>query len=115
MFFSLSGIPPLGGFLAKALVLFSLISSNEIIAAGAMLLISLVSVFYYVRVVKLVYFEPKKLTSFDESFQTPFSTSLFNLECTIVAFIMSLFIYAFFNPTHILFIGNLLFLGLVGF
>jgi len=60
VFFSLAGIPPFSGFLAKALVLFSLINSNEIIAASIMMMISLVSVYYYVRIVKLVYFEPKK-------------------------------------------------------
>ena len=60
VFFSLAGIPPLSGFLAKALVLFSLINSNDVISASLMMAISLVSVFYYVRVVKLIYFEPKK-------------------------------------------------------
>jgi len=115
VFFSLAGIPPFGGFLAKALVLFSLIGSNEVVAAGLMMLISLVSVFYYVRIIKLVYFEPKKVTLFDERFQTPFETTYLNLDCTIIAFIMSLLILAFFNPTIFLLLGQYIVLGLFGF
>ena len=115
VFFSLAGIPPFGGFLAKALVLFSLIGSNEVVVAGLMMLISLVSVFYYVRIIKLVYFEPKKVTLFDERFQTPFETTYLNLDCTIIAFIMSLLILAFFNPTIFLLLGQYIVLGLFGF
>ena len=115
VFFSLAGIPPFGGFLAKALVLFSLIGSNEVVAAGLMMLISLVSVFYYVRIIKLVYFEPKKVTLFDERFQTSFETTYLNLDFTIIAFIMSLLILAFFNPTIFLLLGQYIVLGLFGF
>ena len=80
-----------------------------------MMAISLVSVFYYVRVVKLIYFEPKKITLFDERFQTPFETTYFNVDCLLMSVIMSLLILAFFNPSMILLGGQYLVLGLVGF
>jgi NADH-quinone oxidoreductase subunit N len=58
--FSLAGIPPTVGFYAKLAVLQALISTNEplylYLAIGAVLL-SLVGAFYYLRVIKVMYFD----------------------------------------------------------
>jgi len=80
-----------------------------------MLMISLVSVFYYVRVIKLVYFEPKKVTLFDERFQTSFETSFSSFDYTLMAFIITMLVLVFFNPTLLLLGGQYLVLGLYGF
>jgi NADH-quinone oxidoreductase subunit N len=64
--FSLAGIPPTVGFYAKLAVLQALVSTNEsglIMLAIFAVVLSLVGAFYYLRVVKVMYFdEPTDLT-----------------------------------------------------
>ena len=59
--FSLSGIPPMVGFFAKLSVLQALIASGQAIHVGLAIfavMMSLVGAFYYLRVVKVMYFDP---------------------------------------------------------
>jgi NADH-quinone oxidoreductase subunit N len=62
--FSLAGIPPTVGFYAKLAVLQSLVSTNDttyIVLAVIAVVLSLVGAFYYLRLVKVMYFdEPKE-------------------------------------------------------
>jgi NADH-quinone oxidoreductase subunit N len=61
--FSLAGIPPTVGFYAKLSVLGAAVSAGYIWLAVFAVLASLVGAFYYLRVVKLMYFdEPKDAT-----------------------------------------------------
>ena len=58
--FSLAGLPPLVGFYAKLSVLQALISSQQtsyLVLAVFAVLMSLVGAFYYLRVVKVMYFD----------------------------------------------------------
>lgn len=55
--FSLAGIPPLVGFMAKVAVLEALISVNMIWLAVVALLFAIVGAYYYIKVVKVMYFE----------------------------------------------------------
>lgn len=58
--FSLAGVPPLVGFYAKLAVLQALISSGQAIYIGIAVfavMMSLVGAFYYIRVVKVMYFD----------------------------------------------------------
>lgn len=57
LMFSLAGIPPLVGFYAKLAVLQALISAGHITLAVIAVLFSLIGAFYYLRVVKVVYFD----------------------------------------------------------
>ena len=59
--FSLSGIPPMVGFYAKLAVLQALIASGDgshIVLAVYAVMMSLVGAFYYLRVIKVMYFDP---------------------------------------------------------
>lgn len=63
--FSMSGIPPLAGFYSKAFLFFATMSSNLYVLAVIGVLASVVSCFYYIRLVKIMYFEtPKTWCSF---------------------------------------------------
>ena len=57
LMFSLAGIPPLVGFYAKLAVLQALISAGHVTLAVIAVLFSLLGAFYYLRVVKVVYFD----------------------------------------------------------
>lgn len=58
--FSIAGIPPLAGFYAKAMVFWSALSVSQYNLAILGVLTSAVSCFYYIRVVKIMYFETPK-------------------------------------------------------
>ena len=58
--FSLAGLPPLVGFYAKLAVLQSLVSSQQtsyLVLAVFAVMMSLVGAFYYLRIVKVMYFD----------------------------------------------------------
>ena len=68
--FSLAGIPPMVGFYAKLSVLQALISSGQAVDIGLAVfavMMSLVGAFYYLRVVKLMYFDAPAQTSVIEA------------------------------------------------
>ena len=51
----MSGIPPLSGFLSKALILLETIHTKDNILAICIIIISSMSMFYYIRI---IFFEP---------------------------------------------------------
>ncbi len=57
MMFSLAGIPPTAGFYAKFAVLEALVNAGSIWLAALAVMTSLIGAFYYLRVVKLMYFD----------------------------------------------------------
>jgi NADH-quinone oxidoreductase subunit N len=64
--FSLAGIPPLVGFYAKLSVLQSLLASSQPIYIGLAVfavLMSLIGAFYYLRLVKVMYFDAPTQTA----------------------------------------------------
>lgn len=57
LMFSLAGIPPLMGFYAKLSVLQSVMATGQVWLSLVAVLFSLIGAFYYLRVVKLMYFD----------------------------------------------------------
>jgi NADH-quinone oxidoreductase subunit N len=55
--FSLAGIPPLAGFYAKMYVFLVAMSSSFYLPAIVAVLSSVISTFYYIRIIKVIYFE----------------------------------------------------------
>jgi len=63
--FSLAGVPPTAGFYAKLSVLSAAVSAGQIWLAVVAVIFSIVGAFYYLRIVKLMYFDdPKDATPF---------------------------------------------------
>ena len=63
--FSMAGIPPLAGFYSKAYLFFATLSSHLYVVTLVGVICSVVSCFYYIRLVKIMYFEaPKNWCSF---------------------------------------------------
>src|SRR5258706_13350471 len=55
--FSLAGLPPTAGFYAKLAVLSAAVAAGQLWLAVAAVVLSLVGAFYYLRIVKLMYFD----------------------------------------------------------
>ena len=88
IFFSLAGIPPLGGFFAKFYVFLSVVESKMYILAIVGLMTTVISAFYYLKVVKIIYFDEAK-TTFDELKNFPTNSTIF-ISCLIL---ISFFLY----------------------
>ena len=58
--FSIAGIPPLAGFYSKAFLFFAAMSSTMYLLAIIGVLTSVISCFYYIRLIKIMYFEKAK-------------------------------------------------------
>jgi len=67
LFFSLAGIPPLAGFFAKFYIFMAVIKVEMYALAIIGLITTVISAFYYLRIIKIIYFDkPKK--PFDENY-----------------------------------------------
>nr|BBC77739.1 NADH dehydrogenase subunit 2 [Nitzschia sp. NIES-3581] len=55
--FSMAGIPPIVGFLAKVGIFLVVVKSSAYLIALLSILFSVISTFYYIRVIKILYFE----------------------------------------------------------
>ena len=81
--FSLAGIPPLGGFFAKFYVFMSVVENEMYMLAIIGLLTTVISAFYYLRIIKTIYFD--ELTKpFDQIKNFNIYITVF-LSCTILA------------------------------
>ena len=63
LMFSLAGVPPTVGFYAKLAVLSAAVNAGQVWLAVVAVVFSLVGAFYYLRIVKLMYFDEPKLES----------------------------------------------------
>ena len=63
--FSLAGIPPLAGFFAKFYIFMAVIEQSMYYLAVIGLLSTVIAAFYYLRIIKIIYFDPEKI-KFDQ-------------------------------------------------
>tara|TARA_B100001564_G_scaffold18492_1_gene14110 strand:+ start:1 stop:756 length:756 start_codon:yes stop_codon:yes gene_type:complete len=84
LFFSLAGIPPLGGFFAKFFIFMSVIESEMYALAIIGLLTTVISAFYYLKVIKIIYFDDNKI-KFDEVRNIGIKATIL-LSCLILTF-----------------------------
>jgi ubiquinol-cytochrome c reductase cytochrome b/c1 subunit len=61
LIFSMSGIPPLGGFFVKLDVLIALLENSRLYTNAILLFFTVASFFYYLRVVKIIFFDNTKI------------------------------------------------------
>jgi len=60
MFFSIAGVPPLAGFVGKMYLFFAAINGSMYLAVLVAILVNVVGSFYYIRCIKLAYFDQSK-------------------------------------------------------
>lgn len=94
--FSLAGIPPLAGFYSKYLILNSIIQAEQYLILSLALGVAVISAFYYIRVIKTMYFG----TSIHHNVQFSLysQTSVNAYICTFTTFLTVLF---FIRPDYI--------------
>ncbi len=85
--FSLAGIPPLAGFFAKFYIFMAVIESKMFVLAIIGLITTVVSAFYYLRIIKIIYFDkPKK--PFEENYEWGLKIPLiFSTILTLIYFV----------------------------
>jgi NADH-quinone oxidoreductase subunit N len=90
VFFSMAGIPPLGGFFGKYFIFLHSFEVGHYVLVIVGMLTSLIATYYYLRIIKIMWFE--KLSSGVFQFQTTFKDSLFaayiGIEFVLVWFII---------------------------
>jgi NADH:ubiquinone oxidoreductase subunit 2 (subunit N) len=91
VFFSIAGVPPLIGFLAKAGIFLVAIESSMYFVAFISILCSVISTFYYLRVIKVILFEQKLVGSLYYPLETQ--------KASVITVIFFLVIFLFINPT----------------
>lgn len=96
--FSLAGIPPLAGFYSKAFLLFSAIRGAHYVIAMIGILMSVISAFYYIRIVKIMYFEPiisfKSSIRHDNSLPSSSSPQIEGISSTNTSLAKTKFLHA---------------------
>jgi NADH-quinone oxidoreductase subunit N len=69
LLFSLAGIPPLAGFFAKFYIFMAVIKAEMYVLAIMGLITTVISAFYYLRIIKIIYFdESKEMFEMDQNF-----------------------------------------------
>ena len=80
--FSLAGIPPLAGFFAKFYVFMSVVESGMYTLAIVGLLSTVISAFYYLRIIKIIYFD-EIINPFDKIKNLGITSTVF-LSCSVL-------------------------------
>ncbi len=87
LMFSTAGIPPFAGFFSKFYVIMSALRGGFMLSATAAIIVSVVSAYYYLRIVKIMYFdEPKNNIAIENALHIKtlvIITALINLSFVI--------------------------------
>ena len=86
--FSLAGIPPLAGFFAKFYIFLAVIEQSMYFLAIVGLLATVVAAFYYLRIIKIIYFDQEK-----DGYETSHNLGLKITLAISTIFILAYFIY----------------------
>lgn len=115
IFFSFSGIPPFSGFLAKIFIILSLINEQFYFVSFLLVVLSILSSFYYMRIIKIIFFE-KVIYSFSLlKFYSNFNNdTLTNSIYVIKVFLTFILFLNFCFPTFFLLVSNCIVLSFFG-
>ena len=106
IFFSISGIPPLSGFLAKIFIFFNLSDFKNFLGAFFLIMLNMVSVYYYIRIIKVVFFEVKGINKENLEFQMVYPTHQYELVSFILVCLLISLLFIFIYPTFFYMISH---------
>jgi len=105
-FLSMAGIPPLAGFYGKFYIILSLVADGFYFVAFSVLVASVISAFYYVRLVKIIFFEKSAgfaLVAVPSRYSQTLFIILTLINLCFIFFLDSLFVHASDFATHAIF------------
>lgn len=97
--FSLAGVPPMIGFVSKLLIIISILYHYSADISILIIVFSVVSVFYYIRIIKIIYFENMMIGKL-------YYNIYYNQSLTISLCVASIFLLLI-NPTTLIYITDL--------
>jgi NADH-quinone oxidoreductase subunit N len=102
LLFSLAGIPPLAGFFAKFYVFMAVIKVEMYTLAIIGLITTVISAFYYLRIIKIIYFDdPKEIFEIDQNFGLKLSLFLSTI-IILIYFIYPSFLIDIVSNIHVI-------------
>lgn len=99
--FSMAGIPPMIGFFGKQMVLYSSMSYGYYFISFIAILVSVISASYYLKVVKVMFYDDDSSSSLVKGFQGESAYNLSNAQSFVIA-ITTLMVAMFLLNTDIL-------------
>ncbi len=87
LMFSMAGIPPLAGFFSKLYVFIAAIESQMYVLAIVGVLTSVVSAFYYIRIIKIMYFD-EPVATFDQPLSRSVALTLAASSIVVLCFFL---------------------------
>lgn len=110
--FSMAGTPPLMGFFGKQMVLYAATHNGNFFLAFVAILVSVISAAYYLRVIKVIHFDPTPTSELSLSLnnsnkdvtndQSVIAGKLTTSSSLVIATITLLLIFFIINPTPLL-------------
>jgi len=110
MFFSIAGMPPLSGFFSKFFVIFCVMDSFNVFESVFFIIISCVSVFYYLRILKIIFFEGNS-NSQNRNQVLILDYDMSEAELTSLALGLFLLLFLFVFPNTLLLFGQYILLN----
>lgn len=101
-FFSLSGMPPFIGFLGKLYLILNILKANNFSLVLLLILIASFSAFYYLRILKLIFFEVQNNKKINQIFQGNFLYIYQDVALTALCFVLLFLLVCFFSPSLII-------------
>jgi NADH-ubiquinone oxidoreductase chain 2 len=103
--FSMAGIPPLMGFFAKQMVLYSATHSGYYFMSFVAIVVSVISAAYYLRIVRVIHFDASTNNSTSLDTSTTQITSVHSFTIATLTLAIALFVFKpsiILNSTHLL-------------
>lgn len=103
--FSMAGIPPLMGFFAKQMVLYSATHSGYYFMSFVAIVVSVISAAYYLRIIRVIHFDAVTKQSVTGDVSTPHITNVHSFTIATLTLAIALFVFKpaiILNSTHLL-------------
>lgn len=108
-FFSMAGIPPFVGFFPKYFIIQALIREESFFLAFSLVMISAISNFYYMKIIKIATFETLFMKSLNSKRPTVFNSLFMEIDVTALTILFAaLFYFSVYPGSCLIIIQNLI-------
>ena len=104
---SIAGIPPLSGFISKWLVLWTILEENYIISSLICILFSAIGAAYYIRLIKIIYFQKSSSFIIWKSILIGNNNNLLNLNYYFLGLLIYFILFFIIKPNFLFLFFNI--------